>query len=136
MKRLLSIPFLLLFVNGFTQTGKIHQKECSSIITKFELEPSSLLLGPVFRQQVKSSAKAGYVELTILSASCPVDYTKVYVSNIYLSPFSLYSQKKITLTGIVKKVKQVPGYYVCQWPGSKTSPSYILTPIYQNLLSL
>ncbi len=136
MKRLLSIPFLLLFVNGFTQTGKIHQKECNSIIIKFELEPSTVLLGPVFRQGVNSLAKPGYVVLNILGASCPQDYTKVYVSSIYLSPFSIYSQKKITLTGIVKKVKQVPGYYVCQWPGSKTSPSYILTPIYQNLLSL
>lgn len=135
MKWIFYILFLFLSENGFAQIPKNQATQCNSIIKKFELEINNTSPG-IFLRSPYSLVKPDYIALNILNSPCNPELTTVYVSSKYLSPHSLLTQEKITLTGIVSKVNKIPGQIICNWPGTKIIPSYILTPITLDLLSL
>lgn len=136
MKRIVYIPLFFLTVTGFTQNGIKPSNQCNSNIVKLELEIDYDLPLPISRYNAITSLKPNYIPLNIVRANYPVNFAKVYVPGKYLSAYSLYARKRITLTGTVTKVKQIPGLYIFLQPGSKIPIYYILTPIFENLLSI
>ncbi|HEX4876952.1 MAG TPA: hypothetical protein VFV31_09800, partial [Chitinophagaceae bacterium] len=125
-----------IIINGFAQEGINPSNQFSSKIVKLELEIDADLPLPISRKGVIPLLKPNYVALNVVKANCPVSFGKVYVSGNYLSVYSLYSKRRITLTGIATKVNQIPGLYICSWGSGKIPTYYILTPVCDNLLQL